>query len=257
MAMYDNDKVQYSFDLSYVSDYLQQAQWAELIELKKVISAIYLQKQSTLRILDIGIGNARVPKHLSAIHEIWDMIELYEGIDNAPACVAMTSETAVTLNITDKLKVSLFDASQLINWKDKYDLVLCTWFTPGNFHPPDFDFENYQQKQHPLILDQNPVFQAVFEAAFRLLTNGGMLVLGAVYLENDNTRLKQEAAYKKMGMQVITDASDSFTATRERFWSQRFTKQKLVNYLSFVSPHKINFIALDTYDFALQVHVKK
>jgi hypothetical protein len=41
MAMYDNEKtVKGSFDLSYVSEYLIQAQWAEFIELKKAIHEI-------------------------------------------------------------------------------------------------------------------------------------------------------------------------------------------------------------------------
>jgi hypothetical protein len=38
MAMYDNENtVEKSFDLTYISEHLIQAQWAEFIELKKVI----------------------------------------------------------------------------------------------------------------------------------------------------------------------------------------------------------------------------
>jgi hypothetical protein len=37
----------------------------------------------------------------------------------------------------------------------------------------------------------------------------------------------------KMGMTIITGEQDSFTATKERFWSQRFTKEKLLNYFKF------------------------
>ncbi len=41
MVMYDDlNIVRGSFDLNYVSDYLLQAQWAELIELKKVITQV-------------------------------------------------------------------------------------------------------------------------------------------------------------------------------------------------------------------------
>jgi hypothetical protein len=60
-----------------------------------------------------------------------------------------------------------------------------------------------------------------------------------------------------MGMNIITDAHDSFTATREGFWSQRFTKEKLYNYLSFASSSRISFTPLDTYDYAMQVRIKK
>ncbi|MBC7689699.1 MAG: hypothetical protein H7211_16145, partial [Aquabacterium sp.] len=52
-------------------------------------------------------------------------------------------------------------------------------------------------------------------------------------------------------------AEDSFTATKEGFWSQRFSPQKLLSYLSFASPKNISFTPLDTYDYAMQVRVKK
>ena len=41
MAMYDNENtVLKSFNLDYISEYLIQAQWAEFVELKKVITLI-------------------------------------------------------------------------------------------------------------------------------------------------------------------------------------------------------------------------
>ncbi|MBS4063760.1 MAG: methyltransferase domain-containing protein [Chitinophagaceae bacterium] len=258
MAMYDNDIiVKTGFNLSYITEYLQQAQWAELIELKKVITEMYNQKRSPVRILDIGIGNARVPKHLNAIHELWEMIEVYDGIDNAQACITLATETAATLNIQHKLRAFLYDATKLSEMKSNYDLVVCTWFTPGNFYPPEFDFEQYRKDGKRLNLDVNPSFELVFKGAYDLLVEGGLLVLGAVYIDSDATRIKQEQAYQKMEMHVITDVHDSFTATKEGFWSQRFTKEKLLKYLHFAPSHKINFVHLDTYEYAMQVHVKK
>jgi hypothetical protein len=243
MAMYDNNNtVQTSFDLSFITEYLQQAQWAELIELKKIITELFNQKKSPIRIFDIGIGNARVPKHLHAIREIWEMIEVYDGIDNAKACVDISNSTARELNN---------------EWTHKYDLVVCTWFTPGNFYLTGFDFENYLKDGKRLNLESNPNFVKVFEGAYGLLVDGGQLVLGATYIDSDATRIKQEEAYTKMRMQVITDADDSFTATKEGFWSQRFTREKLINYLSFAPAEKISFTHLDTYEYALQVCVKK
>ncbi len=86
---------------------------------------------------------------------------------------------------------------------------------------------------------------------------GGEIVIGACYIDNDRTRIKQEESYIKMGMTIITSADDSFTATKERFWSQRFTKDRLKQYLNFVPPEKISFTPLDTYDYAMQVRIKK
>ncbi len=256
--MYDNENtVSASFDLNYISEYLIQAQWAEFIELKKLITEISNKKNAPVTILDIGVGNARVPKHLSGIPEMWERIKFYDGTDNAQACVDISTSEIVRLSIADKVAAHFFDAANLAQWKKKHDLVICTWFTPGNFYPDDFSFEDYQSSGIGLSLSANPKFTSIFKNAYNLLNDAGALVLGASYLDNDATRLKQEASYKKMGMTVITDEKDSFTATREGFWSQRFTKEKLLDYLPFVAPEKFTFLPLDTYDYAMQVQIKK
>ena len=90
-----------------------------------------------------------------------------------------------------------------------------------------------------------------------MLSPGGEIVIGSCYIDNDNTRKKQETFYKKIGMTIITDARDEFTATKEKFWSQRFTIEKMLNYFSFVSPQKITFTPLDTYNYAMLVRIKK
>lgn len=127
MAMYDNaNTVTKSFDLNYLSEYLIQAQWAEMIELKKVITEIATKKNKPISILDIGIGNARVPKHLSGIREIWDHIEVYEGTDNASACVEIANNIIQELGIADKVTAYYFDATNLDKWTKKYDLIITT-----------------------------------------------------------------------------------------------------------------------------------
>jgi len=259
MAMYDNaNTVVTSFDLSYISEHLIQAQWAEFIELKKIITSLFLQQGRPVSILDIGVGNARIPKHLCGVKEMWEMVALYDGTDNAQACVDISTQHIIEYGIQDKVKTYLFDATHLHQWQKKYDLVICTWFTPGNFYPDDFSFENYPSTPTGrLELTHNKKFETVFKSAYNLLHPGGELVLGACYMDNESTRLKQEESYAKMGMTVITSAEDSFTATREGFWSQRFTKEKLIQYLSFAPPEKIHFTPLDTYNYAMQVRVTK
>ncbi len=96
----------------------------------------------------------------------------------------------------------------------------------------------------------------IFSQAYSLLSPGGEVVIGSCYIDNNATRLKQEHFYQKAGMTIITDERDSFTATKERFWSQRFTKEKLLAYLNFVDPGEISFIPLDTYGYAMQVRIK-
>ena len=258
MEMYDNENtVKKSFDTSYLPEEQIQAQWAEFIELKKVTTEIYSAKQSPISILDIGIGNARIAKHLSGVKEIWDIISRYDGTDNAMACVNISNEVIKALGIQDKVSVYFLDALQLNEWKKKYDLIITTWFTAGNFYPEDFPFETYAASGIKLNLTENKKFQTIFYNAYQLLNEGGEIVIGSCYIDNDNTRRKQEDFYTKIGMTVITSKKDSFTATKERFWSQRFSKEKLYSYLHFVSKDKISFIPLDTYNYAMQVRIKK
>jgi hypothetical protein len=258
MNMYDNkNTVQKSFDDKYLSEDLLQAQWAEFTELKKVISEVYLKKRSPLALLDIGIGSARIARHLSAIPEMWQMIETYEGTDNAEACIKLSQATAKELNIEDKLKVHLLDAIHLDQLPKKYDLIICTWFTPGNFYPDNFSFEEYNDSSKRFDLSKNEKFTSIFSKAYSILNSGGEIILGACYIDNDNTRKKQEQSYLKMGMKVITNASDSFTATKEQFWSQRFTQEKIKAYLPFVATENILFKALDPYNYAMQIRIKK
>lgn len=258
MAMYDNENtVRASFDLNYISEYLVQAQWAEFIELKKVITEIAGRNKRPVTILDIGIGNARIPKHLCGINDIWDKVAFYDGTDNAMACVDISKSEIEKLNIGDKVTAHYFDAANLDKWHKKYDMVISTWFTPGNFHPDDFPFDSYKNSEKKLDLTTNEKFTCIFRNAYDLLNAGGEVVIGACYLDNKATRLKQEESYLKMGMTLITDENDSFTATKEKFWSQRFTKEKMFSYLSFIPEEKFTFTALDTYEYAMQVRIRK
>jgi hypothetical protein len=258
MAMYDNENtVRASFDLNYISEYLVQAQWAEFIELKKVITEITDRNKRPVTILDIGVGNARIPKHLCGIKDIWDKVAFYDGTDNAMACVEISNSEIAKLNIGDKVAAHYFDAANLDKWNKKYDMVISTWFTPGNFHPDDFLFDRYKGSGKKLDLTTNEKFTTIFHNAYDLLNPGGEVVIGACYLDNAATRLKQEESYQKMGMTLITDAADSFTATKEKFWSQRFTKEKIFSYLNFIPPEKFTFTALDTYQYAMQVRIRK
>jgi SAM-dependent methyltransferase len=258
MEMYDNENtIQKSFDTDFLTEPLLQAQWAEFIELKKIITELYYLKGEPISVLDIGIGNARIPKHLSGISEIWSMIKVYDGTDNSQTCVDISKDVITNLGIQDKVNAFLYDATDLYKWNKKYDLILTTWFTSGNFYPENFPFDTYKDFAKNMDLSKNEKFEKIFSAAYDLLEPGGEVVLGSCYNDNEATREKQEFFYKKAGMTVITNEKDSFTATKERFWSQRFTKEKLLNYLHFAQSEKISFLPLDTYNYAMQVRIKK
>jgi hypothetical protein len=108
-----------------------------------------------------------------------------------------------------------------------------------------------------LDLSENEKFTTIFSNAYSLLQPNGEIILGACYIDNDSTRKKQEQSYQKMGMTIITNDKDSFTATKEKFWSQRFTQEKIRAYMPFVNPKNILFTPLDPYDYAMQIRIRK
>ena len=193
MAMYDNEKtVKGSFDVNYISEYLLQAQWAEFIELKKAIHEVSERKAAPVSILDIGIGNARIAKHLSGIKDMWDKVAIYDGTDNAMACVDISNDVIGQLGIEDKVTAFFWDAKDLDKWDKTYDMVITTWFTAGNFYPDDFPFDTYDGSIQRLDLTTNPKFTKIIGNAYNLLNEGGEVVIGACYKDNDATRLKHE-----------------------------------------------------------------
>lgn len=258
MNMYDNpDTVSHSFDENYLSPYLIQAQWAEFVALKEVIHELSLRLQRSIRILDIGVGSGRIIQNLYDIPEIWQHVAHYTGTDNAVLCLDLASKMVNDLGINDKVILLNLDAVALDQLTGTYDLIMTTWFTAGNFYPDDFDFKSYSRATSKLDLTVNSKFTTIFSQAYGLLASQGEIVLGACYKDNDATRMKQELSYQKMGMTIITSSEDSFTATQERFWSQRFTKEKLYAYLPFVASQQFAFKDLDTYEYAMQVRIKK
>jgi hypothetical protein len=253
--MYDNPKhVEDTFTQDNLSEYLLQAQWAEFVELKKEISKLYTQKKKPISLLDIGIGDARIAKHLSGIEDIWKMIKSYDGIDNAQNCINISNKTTNDLHIQDKVSVRLLDAVNLNKLNKKYDLIFSTWFTVGNFYPFDYKPETFVPGQD---MSKNDKLTHIFRQAYKMLNPGGEIVIGSMYKDNEPTRLKQEAAYRHFGWTIITDARDCFTATKDGWWSQRYTKKRIYDYLDFIPKNKISFVDLDTYNFAMMVKIKK
>ena len=264
--MYQSKEAQRTLDPKYMTSYYKQAQWAEFTKLKKVIGEIYNKRKRPLRVFDIGIGTARIPAWLSTV-ATWDKITKYIGIDISPFCVAQSKRIATIRGIADKVEVVQFDAIDLsasyIEFlkNEKYDLVICTYFTAGDFQPEEIMLRT---KENGLIIDYNvnvlkpnKNFIAVFKGAYELLREEGKIVIGSVYYDNDLSRKIQEDFYRRCGMTVITSSKDQFTATKEGFWSERFNRDKIYGYLSWVPHDKIQLIPLDDYNFALMVIVNK
>jgi len=265
-AMYDSENARRTLDPKYMLPCHRQAQWAEITKLKEIIGEVYSTLKRPLSIFDIGIGYARVPIWLSRV-PTWDKIAKYVGIDVSKYCITQSRRVISRKKIANKVEVVQFDAINLNKSsadflkKSKYDLVVCTYFTAGDFKPNEIKLE---AKENGLIVDYdinalkpNKNFNAVFTGAYDLLKEKGKIVIGSIYWDNSYVRKLQEDFYKTCGMAVITSSKDLFTATKEGFWSERFDQPRILSYLSWVPRNKIELIPLDDYSFAFMVIIHK
>jgi tRNA1(Val) A37 N6-methylase TrmN6 len=257
MIMYEKPEVFRTLDLDFMTGYLKQAQWAEFIELKKIINEVAKRKGSPIDVLDIGIGDARIPITLAEIEEVWKCIGRFDGIDISDDVLRAAKDNVKKHNLSDKVNIRKFDAknlNQLLDLEQRYDLIISTYFTAGNFFPDSFSFdENIDSLDYSEI---KSVFQNVFKPAFNLLRSSGELILGSVYIDNTISALRQKQFYEKCGMTVINKIAP-FTATKEGFWSFRFTEEKVREFFDWIDTDKIKIIPLDTYNFAMMVRINK
>jgi hypothetical protein len=246
--MYDDEQqLKVTFNRETLPQYLLQAQFAELVELKKIIHEWSSKHNKELmKILDIGIGDSRILTHLCGIEEMRSVIGSYLWIDVAQNCVDISTKQIQELWCGGKATAVLHDAQEIskLNWK--FDLIVTTWFTAGNFYPNEYDPKT--STPWKLDLSQHPKFTNIFQQAYNKLNDWWEIIIWSMYIDNEPTRIKQEAAYEYFGRDVVTDERDCFTATANGRRSQRFTKERVYSYLSFVPKNCIEFISLDTYE---------
>jgi len=265
-VMYRNKKVDRTLDEKFMTPFLRNAQIAEFKELKNFIEDMHSKTKTPLNILDIGVGDGRIPILLSR-ESIWKKVNLYVGFDNSKIEIKKAEKAIKKRRIEDKVKIVYFDAINLDKktsneiFRHRYDLIICTYFTPSNFKPDEIKIKtgkNGKIVPYPKnCLEPNKKFVKIFKSAYKLLKDNGKIILGTTYIDTDINRKRQEEFYKKCGMTVITSKKDSFTVTKEGFWSQRFTKKRIYDYFSWVKRNKIKFIKLDNYNFARMIVVSK
>ena len=263
-VMYRSRNIDKTLSKKFMTGFVRNAQIEELKNLKIIIEKMYSKNKKLRTIIDIGVGDARMPIVLSKT-SIWNKIKLYIGIDNSKIEIIKSNKIIKSKN--KKVKIIYFDASLLNKkhpneiFKHKYDLIICTYFTPGNFKPDQIKIKadsNGLIVPYPeSCLNPNRKFIKIFKSAYRMLNSGGKIILGSTYIDNDSNRIRQEEFYKKCGMTIITSRKDSFTATKEGFWSQRFTKDRIYEYFPWLNKKSIKFVPLDKYNFAQMIVISK
>jgi SAM-dependent methyltransferase len=255
--MYGTPEARKTLDPKYMTGYLKQSQWIEHIELKTIITELYEKKGLPIDVFDIGVGEARVPINLAEIDEIWNCIWSYHGIDIDHNILKAAEKNVREHNLSNKVELSFFDARRLserLEFDIRYDLILCTYFTAGNFPPDSYKFN--AKNQHVDESEIKNAFQRVFKPAYDLLQSSGKLVLGSTYVDNESTEERQIGFYESCGMEVISKKGP-FIATDKKFWSLRFSPERIMDYFDFVKPDNIEIRPLDNYKFAQMVVVKK
>ena len=264
--MYKNRKVDRTLNERFMTPPLRNAQIAEFKELKNIIEKVYSETKRPLEMLDIGVGDGRVFLLLNK-EPIWKKIKLYVGFDNSKVEIKKSKNAIKEKGLKNKVKIVYFDAINLNKkssneiFKHKYDLIICTYFTPGNFKPNEIKMKTGKDGlivPYPKsCLEPNKKFVKIFKASYKLLKDDGKIMLGTTYIDTDANRIRQVEFYKKCGMTVITSKKDSFIATKEGFWSQRFTKKRIYDYFSWLKRNKIKFVKLDNYNFAQMVIISR
>ncbi|GAI63471.1 unnamed protein product, partial [marine sediment metagenome] len=115
--------------------------------------------------------------------------EKYSGIDIAQNCIDISEKVIKKLKIEKKASVQLLDATKLKTLNTKYDLIISTWFTAGNFYPSNFSFEKFKPGYN---MSTNDKFTSIFKQAYELLNPNGEIIIGSMYIDNEETRKKQE-----------------------------------------------------------------
>lgn len=253
--MYDNDNhVRVTFDRDWLPSYLKHAQYAEIIELKKVIDTVSNALWKNLAILDIWVWDWRVIERLCWIDEIWRKVDTYLWIDIAQNCIDISNRLIQERKLKN-CETLLLDAQNISELEKNYDLIFLTRFTLWNFYPVDFSFATF--KTWEFSVNKNEKITSVIKQAYEKLNAWWELIIWSAYIDNENTRKIQEECYRAFWWNVITSELDSFTASDAWWRSLRFTKERIYNYFSFIPREKISFVALDTYDFAMMIRIRK
>jgi len=171
------------------------------------------------RIADIGCGNGY---HAVMLAEV---AELYHGFEISPA-IAETARRLWQSEGIDHAKVIVGDVAEVELEEASYDLVLCLYFTPGNFREKSDDLSLYTDA----YLERNPQFVRVISRFYRALAPCSSMFL-TVYQDVPEAEAAQFDYYEQTGQHVLTPSGSPFVATAEGFWSARWTKARMLSNL--------------------------
>jgi SAM-dependent methyltransferase len=235
----ENEAVKRSLESSYCPEPIREARERQDRLLGELL------RPGPYKIADIGCGNGYHAVVLAPVSL------LYHGFEISPAMVETARSQWQKENI-DNAQIFMGDVAE-VDLKDEfYDVVLCLYFTPGNFRDRSDDLSLYSDA----YLNRNPQFIRVMSRFYRAMKIGGSMFL-TIYKDTPEAEAAQIDFYENTGQHVVTPPGSRFVATAEGFWSARWTRDSMLSNLGEcgIRPDRVVFNDLNA--IAWLVEIKK
>ena len=202
-------------------------------------------KNGPYKIADIGCGNGYHAVLLAPVSL------LYHGFEISPV-IAETARTLWQSKNVKNAQVFVGDVAEVQLKDEFYDVILCLYFTPGNFRDKSESLNLYNDA----YLDRNPRFIRVISRFYNAMKMSSSMFL-TIYKDVPEAEAAQVDFYEKTGQHVVTPSGSRFVATAEGFWSARWTQDSMLSNLDAcgVKPDKVIFNDLNA--IAWLVEIKK
>lgn len=233
----ENEAVKRSLESSYCPEPIRQARERQDRMLSERL------RPGPYKIADIGCGNGYHGVMLAPVSL------LYHGFEISPA-MAETARANWQKENIDNARIFVGEAADAPLDDDFYDVVLCLYFTPGNFRDQLDDLGLYSDA----YLDRNPQFIRVMSRFYSAMKIGGSMFL-TIYKDAPEAEAAQIDFYENTGQHVVTPPGSRFVATAEGFWSARWTRDSMLSNLSEcgISPDNVAFNDLNAIAWLVEI----
>ncbi|MCG8436206.1 MAG: class I SAM-dependent methyltransferase [Gammaproteobacteria bacterium] len=236
---YQNAAVKRTLESSYCPEPIRQARERQ----DEILSERF--QSGSYRIADIGCGNG--------YHAVMfaPCAALYHGFEIS-SDIAETARALWQKEDINHARIFVGDVLEAHLENEFYDLVLCLYFTPGNFRDQSTDLSLYTDA----YLDRNPQFIGMVSRFHAAMKTGGAMFF-TVYKDVPEAEAAQIDFYENTGQHVVTQPGSRFVATAEGFWSARWTQASMLSNLNECGIKPGDVIFNDLNSIAWLVEIKK
>lgn len=237
LGEYESESVQRTLDNNYVPK--------PILEARQIQDAILTErfKGQKINIADIGCGDGYHGETFAPDCNV------YHGYEISKEMVKKTGQRWEE-NGLKNARVVECDAGKVELKPEFYDVAWSLYFTSGNFRDEFDDLAKYDDA----YLDKNPKFIAIISNFYNALKQGGKLFL-TVYKDKPETEAAQRKFYKDTGQTVVTSLGSRFVASKENFWSVRWTKESMLSNLieCGIKPEQVIFNDLNSVGWLVEI----